>query len=70
MEIVLDKEERISILKERLAKTEESAKRYYNFAEAAAICGDSGDEMLYRSKYYALYDEAEKIKEAIEEESK
>ncbi len=70
MEIILDKEERIEILKERLRKTVEKATEYYNFAEHAAICGETPDEVKYRNAYYTLCDEAEKIKQALIDEGK
>ena len=70
MEIILSKEERIKILEERLQKTVEKATEYYNYAEAAAICGEAPDEVKYRNAYYTLYDEAEKIKQALIDERK
>ena len=70
MEIVLDKEERMKILKERLQKTTDKANEYYNFAEAAAICGNTSEEVQYRHQYYVMFDEAEKIKKAIADEGK
>lgn len=70
MEIVLDKEERMKILQERLQKTMDKANEYYNFAEAAAICGNTPEEVQYRHQYYVMFDEAEKIKKAIADEGK
>lgn len=70
MEIVLDKEERLKILQERLQKTLDAANKNYDFAESAAICGNTSEEVQYRHKYYVLYDEAEKIKKAIADEGK
>lgn len=70
MEIVLDKEERMKILQERLQKTQDKANEYYNFAEAAAICGNTPEEVQYRHQYYVMFDEAEKIKKAIADEGK
>ena len=68
MEIVLDKEERKAVLEQRLQKTIEEMDRQYNYAEAAAIMGNSSEEAQCRHKYYALFDEAEKIKKAIADE--
>ena len=70
MEIVLDKEERMKILQERLQKTTDKANEYYNFAESAAICGETAEEVQYRHKYYIMSDEADKIKKAIADEIK
>ena len=70
MEIILDKDERLLILKQRLEKTEAEMTKQYNYAEAAAICADTKTEVQCRNMYYALYDEAQKIKKAIEDESK
>ena len=66
--IVLSKEERIQILTQRLEKTEEAAKQNYDYAEAAAICGNPVEETYYRNKYYVLYDEIQKIRQAISNE--
>lgn len=70
MEIVLNKEERLKILEERLKKTVEKATEYYNYAEAAAIYGNTPEEVQYRHQYYTLCDEAEKIKQALIDEGK
>ena len=70
MEIILNKEERMKILEERLRKTVEKATEYYNFAEAAAICGETSDEVKYRNAYYTLSDEADKIKKVLIDEGK
>lgn len=70
MEIVLDKEEKLKVLEERLKKTVEKVTEYYNYAEAAAICGNTSEEVQYRHQYYTLCDEAEKIKQALIDEGK
>lgn len=68
MEIILDKEERILILQKRLERTIDEMNRQYNYAETAAIMGNSNEETSFRHKYYTLFDEAENIKKAIANE--